>query len=44
LITIDDVNSCMYCGVHVGAPGLLRKPSVIEDSGLSQVGLTHNVS
>jgi hypothetical protein len=30
LITIDDVTSCMYCGVHVGAPGLLFKPGVTE--------------
>jgi hypothetical protein len=28
LITIHDVTSCMYCGIHVGAPGLLLKPSV----------------
>jgi hypothetical protein len=26
LFTIDDVTSCMYCGVHVGAPGLFLKP------------------
>jgi hypothetical protein len=30
LITIDDVTSCMYCGVHVGAAGLLLNPSVTE--------------
>jgi hypothetical protein len=28
LITIDDVISCMYYGVNVGAPGLLLKPGV----------------
>jgi hypothetical protein len=28
LFTIDDVTSCMYCGVHVGAPGLFLKPGV----------------
>jgi hypothetical protein len=22
LFTIHDITSCMYCGVHVGAPGL----------------------
>jgi hypothetical protein len=27
-ITIDEVTSCMYCGVHVGAPSLLFKPGV----------------
>jgi hypothetical protein len=26
--TIDDITSCMYCGVHVGAPGLFLKPGV----------------
>jgi hypothetical protein len=26
LFTIDDVTSCMYCGIHVGAPGLFLKP------------------
>jgi hypothetical protein len=30
LITIDDDISYMYCGVHVGAPGLLLKPGVTE--------------
>jgi hypothetical protein len=30
LFTIDDVTSCMYCGIHVGAPGLLLKPGVTE--------------
>jgi hypothetical protein len=30
LITIDNVTSCMYCGIHVGAPGLLLKPGVKE--------------
>jgi hypothetical protein len=30
LFTIDDVTSCMYCGVHVGAPGLFLKPGVTE--------------
>jgi hypothetical protein len=30
LITIDYVTSCMYYGVHVGAPGLLLKPGVTE--------------
>jgi hypothetical protein len=30
LITIDDITSCMYYDVHVGAPGLLLKLSVIE--------------
>jgi hypothetical protein len=30
LITIDDVTSCMYCGIHVGALGLLFKPGVTE--------------
>jgi hypothetical protein len=28
LFTIDDVTSCMYCGMHVGAPGLFLKPGV----------------
>jgi hypothetical protein len=27
-ITIDDVTSCMYCGVHVGALDLLLTPGV----------------
>ena len=30
LITIDDVTSCMYCGVHVGAPGLILKSGVTD--------------
>jgi hypothetical protein len=30
LITIDDDISYMYCGVDVGAPGLLLKPGVTE--------------
>jgi hypothetical protein len=30
LFTIDDVTSCMYCGVHVGAPSLLLKLGVTE--------------
>jgi hypothetical protein len=30
LITIDDVTSCMYCDVHVGALNLLFKPGVTE--------------
>jgi hypothetical protein len=30
LITIDDVTSCMYYGIHVGAPRLLCKPGVTE--------------
>jgi hypothetical protein len=28
LFTIDDITSCMYCGVHVGAPDLFLKPGV----------------
>jgi hypothetical protein len=28
LITIVDVTSCMYCGIHVGAPNLLLKLGV----------------
>jgi hypothetical protein len=28
LITINDVTSCIYCGIHVGAPGLLFKLGV----------------
>jgi hypothetical protein len=32
LITIDDVTSCMYCGLHVGAPDLLLKPGVTGGS------------
>jgi hypothetical protein len=30
LFTIDDITSCMYCGIHVGAPGLFLKPGVTE--------------
>jgi hypothetical protein len=30
LFTIADVTSCMYCGVHVDAPGLFLKPGVTE--------------
>jgi hypothetical protein len=30
LIIIDNITPCMYCGVHVGAPGLLLKPGVTE--------------
>jgi hypothetical protein len=30
LFTIDDVTSCIYCGVHVGAPGLFLKLGVTE--------------
>jgi hypothetical protein len=30
LFTIDDVTSCMYCGIDVGAPGLFLKPGVTE--------------
>jgi hypothetical protein len=29
-LTIDDVTSCMYCGVHVGTPGLFLKSGVTE--------------
>jgi hypothetical protein len=29
LFTIDDITSCMYCGIHVGAPSLSLKPGVI---------------
>jgi hypothetical protein len=28
LFTIDDVTSCMYCGIHVGAPDLFLKLGV----------------
>jgi hypothetical protein len=28
LFTIDDVVSCMYCGIHVGALGLFLKLGV----------------
>jgi hypothetical protein len=31
LITIADITSCMYCGVHVGAPSLLFNPGVTKD-------------
>jgi hypothetical protein len=30
LFTIDDITSCMYCGVHVGAPGLFLNLGVTE--------------
>jgi hypothetical protein len=30
LFTIDDITSCMYCGVHVGAPGLFLQTGVAE--------------
>jgi hypothetical protein len=30
LFTVDDITTCMYCGVHVGAPSLFLKPGVIE--------------
>jgi hypothetical protein len=30
LFTFDDVTSCMYCGVHVGAPGLFLKLGVTK--------------
>jgi hypothetical protein len=38
LFTIDDITSCMYCGVHVGAPGLFLKPGC--DRGGGEVGET----
>jgi hypothetical protein len=28
LFTIDDIISCMYYGIHVGAPDLFLKPGV----------------
>jgi hypothetical protein len=37
LITIADITSCMYCGVHVGAPGLLLKLGVTGRSYLNPV-------
>jgi hypothetical protein len=28
LFTIDNATSCMYCGIHVSAPGLFLRPGV----------------
>jgi hypothetical protein len=36
LIIIDDVISCMYCGVNVGAPDLLLKLGVTPRLGCSE--------
>jgi hypothetical protein len=33
LFTIDDITSCMYCGIHVGALGLFLKLGVTETRG-----------
>jgi hypothetical protein len=37
--TIDDITSCMYCCIHVGAPGLFFKPGVTSANTTPKIKL-----